>query len=63
MKQGMITEAELRNNIKPLIYTRMKLGTTKLSGEVVAQLVECSSINLLACASMGAKPVTATLCR
>ena len=30
--------------------------------EVVAQLVECLPINLLACVSMGSKPVTATLC-
>ena len=26
------------------------------------QLVECSPINLLACASVGSNPVTATLC-
>ena len=31
-------------------------------GEVVAQLVQCSSINLLACANVGLNPVTATLC-
>ena len=31
-------------------------------GEVVAQLIECSPINLLACASVGSNPVTATLC-
>ena len=30
--------------------------------EVVAQLVESSAINLLACASVGSNPVTATLC-
>ena len=30
--------------------------------EVVAQLVECSPINLLACASVGSNPVTANLC-
>ena len=29
---------------------------------VVAQLVECSPINQLACASVGSNPVTATLC-
>ena len=30
-------------------------------GEVVAQLVECLLINLLACASVGSNPVTATV--
>ena len=39
-----------------------KLETNASVGEVVAQLVECSPINLLACASVGSNPVTATFC-
>ena len=43
-------------------YRDIKYTHATCLGEVVAQLVECSPINLLACASMGSNPVTATLC-
>ena len=38
------------------------LSLWSIMGEVVAQLVECLPINLLACARVGSNPVTATLC-
>ena len=45
-----------------LLAERVLLVVHCQLGEVVAQLVECSPINLLACASVGSNPVTATLC-
>ena len=29
LEEGLLTEAEIRNNIRPMINTRMKLGKTK----------------------------------
>ena len=46
----------------PLLYASPVYQYTGEVGEVVAQLVECSPINLLACVSVGSNPVIATLC-
>ena len=54
-----------RNISRQQKYTRLyciQWEDIGIQGEVVAQLVECSPINLLACASMGSNPITATLC-
>ena len=65
MLEVTISKAEMvdMNSVGRLRLTSLinKSVNRLLCGEVVAQLVECSPINLLACASMGSNPVTATL--